>query len=64
MNTNLRIDVPGRLRRAILDNDLLLVKRIVKNNPSYLQNPDFTDLSNTSLHLAASNGFLEIVVRA
>lgn len=63
MNTNIRIDVPVRLRRAIQDNDLPLVRRIVKNNASYLQNPDFNDLGNTSLHLAAANGFLEVVVR-
>ncbi|KAF2115275.1 ankyrin repeat-containing domain protein [Lophiotrema nucula] len=55
-----RLDVPRRLRRAILLNDLSLVKRIVKNNPRYLQNPDFEDKSNTSLHLAAKHGFTKI----
>ncbi|KAF2005879.1 ankyrin [Amniculicola lignicola CBS 123094] len=54
------IDVPRRLRRAILLNDLSLVKRIVRNNPTYLRNPDFDDKSNTSLHLAAKLGFTQI----
>ncbi|KAF2196066.1 ankyrin [Delitschia confertaspora ATCC 74209] len=54
------IDVPRRLRRAILLNDLTLVQRIIRNNPYYLRNPDFADKSNTSLHLAATHGFLEI----
>jgi len=58
-----RIDVPRRLRRAILLNDLALVKRIVRNNPTYLRNPDFEDKSNTSLHIAAKQGFTRIVVR-
>jgi len=55
-----RIEAPRRLRRAILLNDLSLVKRIVSNNPIYLQNPDFDDKSNTSLHLAAKHGFVQI----
>lgn len=55
------IDVPRRLRRAILLNDLPLVKRIVRNNPGYLKNPDWDEKSNTSLHLAAKCGFLAIV---
>jgi hypothetical protein len=55
--------VPVRLRRAILIDDVLLVKRIIKNNPSYLENPDFTDGGNTSLHLAAIKGHVDIVVR-
>ncbi|KAF2876764.1 ankyrin repeat-containing domain protein [Massariosphaeria phaeospora] len=54
------IDAPRRLRRAILLNDLSLVKRIVRNNPNYLRNPDFEDKSNTSLHLAAKHGFAHI----
>ncbi|KAF2711741.1 ankyrin [Pleomassaria siparia CBS 279.74] len=54
------IDPPRRLRRAILLNDLPLVKRIVTNNPLYLRNPDFSDCSNTSLHLAARHGFVSI----
>jgi hypothetical protein len=59
---NGRIDVPRRLRRAILLNDLSLVKRILQNNPQYLRNPDFEDKSNTSLHLAAKHGFTQIAV--
>lgn len=58
------LSVPVRLRRAILQNDVLLVKRIVKNNPSYLRNPDFSDKSNTSLHLAAIKGHIDVVVRS
>ncbi|RDI81375.1 hypothetical protein Vi05172_g8618 [Venturia inaequalis] len=45
-----------RLRRAIVSNHLSLVKRIVHNNPTLLQNPDYDDKSNTSLHLAAKHG--------
>ncbi|KAF2147436.1 uncharacterized protein K452DRAFT_293858 [Aplosporella prunicola CBS 121167] len=55
------IDVSVRLRRAVRLNDLLLVQRIVRNNPDVLRNPDFDDQSNTSLHLAARAGFLDIV---
>lgn len=36
------------------------MKRIVRNNPKFVQNPDFEDKSRTSLHLAAANGFTEI----
>ncbi|KAK2741362.1 hypothetical protein FQN57_005646 [Myotisia sp. PD_48] len=53
--------VPIRLKRAILQNDLLLVKRITDNYPKYLKNTDFNDQNNTSLHLAAILGFLEII---
>jgi len=56
-----QLSVPVRLRRAILMNDVLLVKRIVKNNPRYLENPDFADRGNTSLHLAAIKGHADIV---
>lgn len=55
------IDVSRRLRRAILLNDLPLVRRILRNNPGSLLNPDFADKSNTSLHLAARCGFTSIV---
>lgn len=41
-------------------NDALLVQRIIRNNPTYLPNPDFENKSNTSLHLAASHGFTDI----
>lgn len=51
-----------RLRRAILLNDVLLVKRIIRTNPTLVQNPDFDDKSNTSLHVAAQAGFEDIVV--
>jgi len=53
--------VPLRLRRAIVHNDVLLVKRIIKNNPEILTNPDYSDRSNTSLHLAALKGHLHVV---
>lgn len=52
-----------RLRRALHLDDLVLVKRIISNNPHILQNPDFADNGNTSLHLAAQLGLLEIAVR-
>jgi ankyrin repeat protein len=54
--------VNTRLRRAIVSNDLSLVKRIVHNNPTLLQNPDYEDKSNTSLHLAAKHGHYEIAL--
>jgi hypothetical protein len=57
-----RIDVPRRLRRAILLNDLPLVQRIIRNNPNYLRNPDYEDKSSTNLHLAAKHGFTQIAV--
>jgi uncharacterized protein len=56
------IDPSVRLRRAILLHDLMLVERIVRNNPHILQNPDFEDKSNTSLHLAAREGHVDIAV--
>ncbi|EZF34462.1 target of rapamycin complex 2 subunit [Trichophyton mentagrophytes] len=55
------LPVQLRLRRAILEGDALLVKRIAKKYPKYLHNPDFDDKSNTSLHLAAILGNLEVV---
>ncbi|KAF1985748.1 ankyrin [Aulographum hederae CBS 113979] len=55
------IDISIRLRRAILLNDIALVQRIVKSNPKSLKNADIEDRSNTSLHLAAKEGFVEIV---
>lgn len=36
------------------------MKRLIRNNPHLLQNPDLDDKSNTNLHLAASNGLVEI----
>lgn len=56
------VDVPIRLRRAIHLNDVILVKRIIQSNPGKLKNPDLNDNGNTSLHLAAQLGFLEIAV--
>jgi hypothetical protein len=63
-NSENRVDLPVavRLRRAILRNDALLVNRIIKNNPKFLRNPDFSDKSNTSLHLAAALGYLDVIV--
>ena len=62
-----RIDPSTRLRRAIHLNAPLLVKRLIRNNPQLIQNPEFADKSNTSLHLAALLGFTsiaEILIRA
>ncbi|KAL0637809.1 Vacuolar protein sorting-associated protein 74 [Maublancomyces gigas] len=53
------IDVSIRLRHAILQGDLLLAKRILKNHPKSLYNPDI--VGNTSLHIAAEKGHLGIV---
>ncbi|KAI9816539.1 MAG: hypothetical protein M1827_001671 [Pycnora praestabilis] len=61
-NSTRRIDVSIRLRRAIHLNDLLLVARITRNNPTYLRNPDLGNKGNTSLHLAAELGLLDIVI--
>lgn len=58
------VDVSTRLRRAIHLGDLVLVKRIIKNHPEKLQNPDLGDNGNTSLHLAAKLGFSDIAVRS
>lgn len=57
-----RVDVSLRLRQAILLDDLPLVQRLLRAHSSYLHNPDFSDKSNTSLHLAAQYGALEIAV--
>lgn len=57
------IDPSIRIRRAIHLNDLSLLQRIIKNNPNLVQNIDFADNGNTSLHLAAQLGHLEIAVR-
>ncbi|KAL9625595.1 MAG: hypothetical protein Q9160_000308 [Pyrenula sp. 1 TL-2023] len=54
------MDVATRLRRAIASNDLSLTRRILSNNPSYLQNPDLNTNGNTSLHLAAFYGHTAI----
>lgn len=51
-----------RLREAISLDDVALVQRILKNKPNLLQNPNYEDKSNTSLHLAALHGQTEIAV--
>ena len=56
------IDPSIRLRRAIYLRDLPLLRRIVKTHPTLLQNPDFADNGNTSLHLAASLGLYDIAL--
>jgi uncharacterized protein len=60
--TRRRIPVPKRLRRAVLQHDLLLVQRVINNHPEYIRNPDWEDYSNTTLHMAAKEGCLDIVV--
>ncbi|KAH6677140.1 ankyrin repeat-containing domain protein, partial [Halenospora varia] len=57
------IDPSLRLRRAIHTSDALLVSRILKSHPTLIHNPDTSPLglSNTSLHLASSLGYLPIV---
>lgn len=62
-DTCARIDPSSRLRRAIHLNDLTLVRRIAKGSSSCLRNGDQDDRNNSSLHLAARLGFVEIVVR-
>jgi uncharacterized protein len=62
-NSATRLDVQSRLRKAVVQNDLALVQRILDNNPGLLQNPDVADKSNTSLHLAAQGGLVDIAVR-
>lgn len=52
-----------RLRKAIAANDIPLVERLLQANPHLLHNPDFEDKSNTSLHLAAQAGHVELCVR-
>ena len=51
-----------RLREAISLDDVALVQRVLKNRPDLLQNPNYEDKSNTSLHLAALHGHTEIAV--
>ena len=62
-----RIDLSTRLRRAIHLNDSVLVARLIRNHSEVLQNPDFNDKSNTSLHLAAflgHKGIAELLINA
>ncbi|ETN46659.1 uncharacterized protein HMPREF1541_00845 [Cyphellophora europaea CBS 101466] len=49
-----------RLREAIQLDDTSLVRRLLTHRPDLLQNPNFEDKSNTSLHLAALYGHTEI----
>jgi ankyrin repeat protein len=60
--TYTRIDPSLRLRRAIHNADVLLVKRILRSHPPLLHNPDFspTGLSNTNLHLTCTLGHFDI----
>ncbi|KKA30992.1 hypothetical protein TD95_002946 [Thielaviopsis punctulata] len=48
-----------RLRRAIHLNDASLARRILRNNPHLLHNPD-PESSDSNLHLAARLGFLPV----
>lgn len=57
-----RGETSHRLREAVILNDLSMVKRLLKQQPTLLQNPDFEDKSNTSLHLAAKYGHDEVAV--
>jgi hypothetical protein len=59
-NMEARVEVSIRLRRAVVRNDLALVQRIVKTYPDSVHDADQTDKSNTSLHVAAREGFYEI----
>ncbi|KAI1197859.1 ankyrin [Nemania serpens] len=56
------IEPSQRLRRAVHSNDALLVRRIVSNHPDLIHNPDHSaeGLANSSLHLAASLGYLQV----
>lgn len=56
----LRVEVCIRLRRAVVRNDLALVQRILKTYPGNVHDADHADKSNTSLHIAAREGFYEI----
>ncbi|RSM12293.1 hypothetical protein CEP52_002453 [Fusarium oligoseptatum] len=57
-----RIEPSIRVRRAIHANDATLLRRILKNHPSLLLNPDSSPsgLSNSNMHLAAQLGHREI----
>ena len=57
------IDASTRLREAIVLNDVCMVKRLLAVTPALLQNPNYEDKSNTSLHLAAKYGHAELAVR-
>ena len=60
-----RIAPSTRLRRALHLRSLPLVRRIILSHPydlDLLRNPDPEDLGNTSLHLAAKLGLVDIAV--
>ena len=59
-NMQPRVEVSVRLRRAVVRNDLALVQRILRTYPDNVHNADHADKSNTSLHVAAREGFYEI----
>lgn len=54
------VEVSLRLRRAVVRNDLALVQRILKTYPESVHDADHMDKSNTSLHIAAREGFDDI----
>ena len=53
-------EVSLRLRRAVARNDFSLVQRILTTYPDHVHDADPKDKSNTSLHIAAREGFYEI----
>ncbi|KAK6524605.1 hypothetical protein TWF281_011508 [Arthrobotrys megalospora] len=55
------IDIRTRLKRSILTNDLLVLKRLLRSHPTSLRYSDPSDNGNTPLHLAASHGQTSIV---
>ncbi|EWC48001.1 hypothetical protein DRE_02883 [Drechslerella stenobrocha 248] len=57
-----RIDVRTRLKRAILTDDLLVVKRLVTENPACMSFCDEEEQGNTPLHIAAEHGMYSIMV--
>lgn len=59
-NIDIRVEVPMRLRSAVVRNDLALVQRILKTYPDSVHDGDPSNKSNTSLHVAAREGFHEI----
>ncbi|KAF3925309.1 Ankyrin-2 [Dactylellina cionopaga] len=56
------VDIRTRLKRAILTNDLLVVKRLCTENPSCVNYCDSEEKGNTPLHIAAEAGLYSIVV--
>ncbi|KAF3199711.1 hypothetical protein TWF191_000927 [Orbilia oligospora] len=55
------IDIRRRLKRCIINPDLLVLKRLIQSHPNSLNFCDPTDHGNTPLHLAASRGQTSIV---